>query len=227
MQPDAWMTRPPLFLVTGLPWPEDDGAAMAEAALAIAPDVTQAVRPVGSDGQPIPLGRDLAIMLAAGSECAAALYKRVLFMSDITRWLADTGRTWEHIGVDFATAQAELEQQSPALLVTVSRAAYNVLCCAARSPTMHHALGRAPEVTTDDREKLRAAIDARLDADWPGYITKALEGALPPARSSTSRHHEHLASSGDALDRRDRRDRSSPTSAPLRASHRRRTRFRP
>lgn len=54
-------------------------------------------------------------MLDAGSHCASALGKRVLFVSDISLWLADTGRNWENIRVDFATAQNELERQSPAL----------------------------------------------------------------------------------------------------------------
>jgi hypothetical protein len=57
MQPATWMTDPSWFLVTGLPWPEDqDDAEVAEAALAIAPHVTQMARPVGPDGKPIPLG---------------------------------------------------------------------------------------------------------------------------------------------------------------------------
>jgi hypothetical protein len=54
-------------------------------------------------------------MLDAGSQCASALGKRVLFVSDISLWLADTDRNWENIRVDFATAQNELERQSPAL----------------------------------------------------------------------------------------------------------------
>ena len=37
------------------------------------------------------------------------------------------------------------------------------------------------EVTTDEREKLRTALEARLDADWPIYIRKVLAGALPAA----------------------------------------------
>jgi hypothetical protein len=182
MQPAAWMTDPPLFLVTGLPWPEDsDGAEMAEAALAIAPSVTQTVRPMGTDGQPVPLGGDLALMLDAGSRCASALGKRVLIVSEITRWLADTGRTWEHIGVDFATALADLERQSPALIVTVSRTAYTVLCSAARNLTVHYTSGGFAKATTDEREMLRTALEARLDADWSVYIVKALAKALPAA----------------------------------------------
>lgn len=181
MQPAAWMTHPAWFLVTGLPWPEDDGAEKAEAALAIAPDVTRTVRPAGPDGQPGPLGRDLALMLDAGSQCAAALGKRVLFVSDITRWLADTGRTWEHIGVDFATAQNELGRQSPALLITVSRTAYTILCSAARNLTVYYSSGGMVEVTTDEREKVRTALEARLDADWPAYIKMVLGSAVPAA----------------------------------------------
>ena len=182
MQPAAWMTHPPLFLVTGLRWPDgDDGAEMAEAALAIAPDVTQTVRPVSPDGQPVPLGTDLALMLDAGGRCAAALGKRVLFVSDITRWLADTGQHWESIGVDFATAQNELERQSPALLITVSRTAYTILCSAARDLTVHYTSSGFAKLTTDEREKLRTALDARLDADWPAYITETLASAMPAA----------------------------------------------
>ena len=182
MQPAAWMTHPPSFLVTGLPWPEaTDGADMAEAALAIAPAVTQAVRPVGHDGQPVPIGPDLALMLDAGSQCAVALGKRVLLVSDITRWLADAGRTWEHIGVDFATAQNELERLSPALIVAVSRTAYATLCAVARDANVHRAPGRLAEVTGGEREKVRGALEARLDTDWPAYITKALASARPAA----------------------------------------------
>jgi hypothetical protein len=44
-------------------------------------------------------------MMDAGSRCAAALGKRVIFLSDITLWLSDIGLSWERVGVDFATAQ--------------------------------------------------------------------------------------------------------------------------
>ncbi|MGH3302355.1 MAG: hypothetical protein ACRDOK_11850, partial [Streptosporangiaceae bacterium] len=107
------------------------------------------------------------------------LGKRVLFVSDITRWLADTGRTWEHIGVDFATAQNELERQSPALIVAVSRTAHAILCAVARDPTVHYDPRRPAEVTPGEREKVRTSLEARLDADWPTYITKAIASALP------------------------------------------------
>jgi hypothetical protein len=182
MRPATWMTDPPWFLVTGLPWPEDQAdAGMAEAAFAIAPSVTQTVRPVGSDGKPIPLGHDLALMLDAGSQCAAALCTKVIFVSDIARWLADNGLDWERIGVDFPAAQKQLEQQSPGLFVMVSSRAYTILCSTARNLTIHYTDGTTAEIPPEERELVRASFEARLDADWPGYVTKALENARSAA----------------------------------------------
>jgi hypothetical protein len=182
MQPATWMTDPSWFLVTGLPWPEDQaGAGVAEAAFAIAPVVTQSVRPVGPDGKPIPLGPDLKRMLDAGSRHAAALRKRVIFLSDITRWLADIGLDWEGIGVDYPTAENELEQQSPGLFITVSSRAYTILCSTARNLTINYTDGSKAEIPPEERELLRANFDAQLDADWPGYITKALTSAQSAA----------------------------------------------
>ena len=182
MRPAAWMTDPSWFLVTGLPWPEyQAGAEIAEAALAIAPSVTQAVRPAGQDGKPVPLGHDLALMLDAGSRCAAALGKRVIFLSDITRWLADNGLDWERIGVNFSAAQNELEQQSPGLFVMVSSRAYTILCSTARNLTIHYTDGSKAEVPPEERELVRASFEARLDTDWPTYLTRALANAQPAA----------------------------------------------
>jgi hypothetical protein len=182
MQPATWMTDPSWFLVTGLPWPEDQSDAdVAEAAFAIAPYVTQAVRPAGRDGQPVPLGRDLALMLDAGSRCAAALGKRVLFLSEITRWLADIDLSWDRIGVDFETAQNELEQQAIGMYLALSQRAYTTLCSASRMLTIHDTSGRIAEIRPEDRELVRARLEEALDARWPGYVTKALADAQPAA----------------------------------------------
>jgi hypothetical protein len=182
MQPEAWMTDPSWFLVVGLPWPEYQAkAGMAEAAFAIAPDLTKVMRPVGSDGKPVPLGRDLALMLEAGSQCAAALVKRVIFLSDVTLWLSDTGRSWERIGVNFPAAQDELEQQKTGLFITVSRRAHMILCSAAHSLTIYCTDGNVAEVEPQERELLRASVEARLNTDWPSYIAQALAGAQPAA----------------------------------------------
>jgi len=182
MQPAPWMTDPPWFLVTGLAWPEaPDDPEIAEAAFAIAPDVTRAVRPIGPEGRPAPLGPDLAFLLDAGARCAAALGRRVIFLSDITRWLPETGLSWDRIGVDFPTAQNELEQQSPGLFIMVSSRAYTILCSTARNLTVHYTDGSKAEAPPGEREFLRADFEARLEADWPGFITKALANAQPAA----------------------------------------------
>jgi hypothetical protein len=182
MQPTTWMTNPPWFLVTGLPWPENQGDAGAtEAALAIAPSVTQVARPVGPDGKPVPLGRDLARMLGTGSRCAAALGKRVIFLSDITRWLADIGLSWERIGVDFPAAQNELEHQAVGLYLELSQRAYTILCSTACTLTIHYTSGDIVEVPPEERELLRAKFEAALNAGWPGYVTQALAKAQPAA----------------------------------------------
>jgi len=182
MQPATWMTDPSWFLVTGLPWPEDQAdAEIAEAAFAIAPYVTQAVRPVGPDGEPVPLRRDLALILDAGSRCAATLGKRVLFLSDITLWLADIGLSWERIGVDFSAAQNELEQQGIGVYLSLSQRAHAILCSAARTLTIYYASGGRAEVPPEDRELVRTSVEATLDADWPSYVTQALAGIQPAA----------------------------------------------
>ena len=182
MQPEAWMTDPSWFLVVGLPWPEDHAHAdVAEAAFAIAPFVTQAVRPIGPDGIPVPLGRDLELMVDAGSRCAAALGKRVLFLTDITRWLADLGLTWEHIGVSFETAQNELERQPIGMCLSVSQRAHAILCSAARTLTIHCMSGGAVQVPPESREMVRTNFEAALNAGWPGYATQALASAQPAA----------------------------------------------
>lgn len=177
-QPPTWMTDPSWFLVAGLPWPEHQpDVEVAEAALAIAPYVTQTVRPVGPNGEPVPLGRDLALMLDAGSRCAAALGKRVLFLSDITRWLADICVSWERIGVSFENAQNELEQQKIGMYLSVSQRAYAILCSAARTLTIQDTSGGVAEVLLEDRELVRASFEAALDADWPGYVAEAIVSA--------------------------------------------------
>jgi hypothetical protein len=182
MQPAMWMTNPSWFLITALPWPEDQADAdVAEAAFAIAPYVTQAVRPAGPDGKTVPLGRDLSLMLDAGSRCAAALGKRVLFLSDVTCWLAEIGLGWERIGVDFQTAENELEQQTIGMYLALSQWAYAILCAASQTVTVHCTSGLTADVPLHDRELVRAKLEAALDARWPGYVTRALANAQSAA----------------------------------------------
>ena len=181
MQLATWMTDPSWFLIAGLPWPEHHvDADVAEAAFAVAPSVTEAVRPAGPDGEPVPLGRDLALMLDAGSRCAAALGKRVLFLADISRWLADIGQSWERIGVGFDTALAELGQ-GIGVYLSISQRAHAVLCSPTRTLMICYTSGRRVESGDEDRELLRAQLEAVLDSGWPGYVTRVLAGVSSAA----------------------------------------------
>jgi hypothetical protein len=59
------------------------------------------------------------------------------------RWLADIRLSWERIGVDFPTAQHELEQQSPGVVITVSQLGeHHPADLGARRPS-----GLSPKVT--------------------------------------------------------------------------------
>jgi hypothetical protein len=119
-------------------------------------------------------------MLDAGSRCAAALGKRVIFLSGITRWLAHIGLCWERIGVDFRVAQNELEHQVVGLYLELSERTYTILCSTAHTLTIHYTSGDIAEVPPEERELLRAKLETALNAGWPGYVTQALAKA-PPA----------------------------------------------
>jgi hypothetical protein len=80
------------------------------------------------------------------------------------------------------TAQDELEQQQQTgLFITVSRRAHMILCSAAHSLTIYCTDGNVAEVGPEEREMVRASFEARLNADWPSYITHALASAQPAA----------------------------------------------
>ena len=105
----------------------------------------------------------------------------MLFLSDITRWLADIGLNWDRIGVDFETAQNELEQQAIGIYLALSQRAYMILCSASRTLTIHDTSGRTAEIPPEDRELVRTKLEEVLDARWPRYVTKALMNAQPAA----------------------------------------------
>ena len=184
-QLETWINNPSWFLVAGLPWPEDQAAAdVAECAFAIAPDVTEVVRPVGADGAPVPLGRDLALLLDAASRCAAALGKRVLFVADISRWLYDLGLSWEDIGVSFETALNELCRQGIGMYLALSEWSHSVLCSPTRTMIMFYPSGRRVESGDEDRDLVRAQFEEVLDSGWPGYVTRVLADVQPSGAAS-------------------------------------------
>jgi hypothetical protein len=67
------------------------------------------------------------------------------------------------------------------LYLTVSSRAYTILCSTTRNLTLYYTSGGTAEVPPEEREQVRASFQARLHADWPGYITKTLASAQPAA----------------------------------------------
>ena len=52
-----------------------------------------------------------------------------------------------------------------------------ILCSAAHRLTIYCTDGNVAEVTPEERELIRASFEARLNADWPNYITQVLASA--------------------------------------------------
>ena len=96
-------------------------------------------------------------------------------------WLAGIGLSLECLGVDFHTAENELEQQAIGMYLAVSRRAHSVLCSASDTLTIHYTSGLTAEVRPEDRELIRAKLAEALDTDWRGYVTTALAAAQPAA----------------------------------------------
>ncbi len=156
--------RPPAWLVFGLPWPED-AQDMAEAAYAVAP--------VTVPRSLVPL--ELTKILDYTEHYARERSLRVVFFSDLTRWLSDLGTTWLDQDVDWQEAQrTAIELPILGLFLTVSHRAYLHLCDTSRSGfTVYNRDGTTETPPASEREDVRAALVEILDQDWPGYVEQA------------------------------------------------------
>lgn len=158
--------HPPFWMLFGLPWPDAD-AEMAEAAMVLAPHCVRE--------------RDL-------SENAADIlgftrlyarehpHRRMVFLTDVTRWLSRQDSGWPQVGVDFEGGLQELTR-APVLgmYVTVSWRAYMHLTNATLvSHTVHYLDGTSEVLTEEERERVRAALDDKIAVDWPDYIRSML-----------------------------------------------------
>jgi len=56
-----------------------------------------------------------------------------------------------------------------------------ILCSAGRTLTIYSTSDSAADVPLEERELVRASFEARMNADWPSFITKALASAQPAA----------------------------------------------
>lgn len=151
---------PPAWLVFGLEWPED-ADDVAEAAYAMAPaTVPRSVMPP-----------DVVTILDFAETYARDRSVRVVFFSDLTRWLSDNGTSWAARDIDWVVAQDTIRETSIlAVYLAVNRRTYTHLCDASRRRTLHHLDGSTEVLSADEREEVRSALLGVLEREWPGYV---------------------------------------------------------
>jgi hypothetical protein len=138
---------------------------MGEGAFAIAPR---------SVGKSIPQYVDgvLGVTAVYAKEHPA---QRVVWFTDVTRWLDARGHSWASLDIDWERALMEI-QELPilGLYITVSRRAYTHLANAAKRATIFYDDGTSEPLTEKEREAVRAALEKTLDSDWPPYVRAML-----------------------------------------------------
>jgi hypothetical protein len=155
------LLHPAYWLVHGLPCNGD--GSLAEAALAIAP----AMIPRET------LSRDAVQILGCADLYARKHGSRVIFFSDLTRMFTAAGTSWAQLGVDWESALQELEDGPPQLFLTISGRAHLFICNPATDLLIAGPDG-AQEAAEAERQLVRQAITAKLDADWPLYMQQII-----------------------------------------------------
>jgi hypothetical protein len=158
--------HPPYWFMFALNWPPGE-AGMAEAAYAIAPECTS------QKGLPENVKDVLAVTFLYVKEHPA---QRVVWFTDITRWLGARNQDWFSLGIDWEDALLSIpELPILGLYVTVSVRAYWHLTDAAERYRIHFNDGTSETLTPEERQAVHGAFERQLDADWPPYIRTMLE----------------------------------------------------
>jgi hypothetical protein len=160
------LTGPPYWLVYGLPWPEDAApGAMAEAAFAFAPLVTGPLRRAAKD------------VVYVADVYHSQVGGRVVFFSDLTRFLAQEHTSWQERRTEWELAFRQLDEGEggatpvPCRYIQVSRRGHAILCDASVDGlTFFHSDGTRERVTEQERAAVRDAFADALARDWPPYI---------------------------------------------------------
>jgi hypothetical protein len=158
--------HPPYWMMFALPWPQEPGVTMAEAAFAFAP------RTVSLKG----LQKDVEDVLDY-----TTLYtrqypgQRVVWVTDVTRWLDAQGGSWSALGVDWERALMALTKMPIlGLFITVSDRAYSHLINTADIFEVHFRGGGSEILTSEERQVVHDHFERKLDADWPPYVQRML-----------------------------------------------------
>ncbi|GAB1818187.1 hypothetical protein HerbRD11066_13510 [Herbidospora sp. RD11066] len=98
--------------------------------------------------------------------------QRVVWFSDITRWLEwEKGSSWRALDVDWEYALEELpERPLLGLYLTVSKRAYWYLINTAKRHEVFYTNGYSEILTDEERVAVHDDFARRLNVDWPKYI---------------------------------------------------------
>jgi hypothetical protein len=101
--------------------------------------------------------------------------RRMIWFSDVTRWLDTQGSGWNALGVNWESALAALaEMPVLGLYMTVSYRAYCHLIDTAQHFTVHYLDGASEELTPEERQKIHDVFEEKLDKDWPPHVRRML-----------------------------------------------------
>jgi hypothetical protein len=104
--------------------------------------------------------------------------ERMVWFSDLTRWLDGRGNGWAALGIDGRQALLRMpELNIVGLYMTISKRAHHHLINTAERLSVHHPGGGSEVLGGDERERVRAAFLDQLDRDWPELIAE-LRGRL-------------------------------------------------
>ncbi|GLZ01947.1 hypothetical protein [Actinoplanes sp. NBRC 103695] len=159
------LAQPPYWLVFGLPWPAGQEPAR-EAVAAIAPPLVT---------RDTSLPRDVGDVLAMADAYQRMSGGRVVFLSDLTKWLDQRGSSWAARGTGYEGALAFLlgrQSSTPLMYLTITQRAHVIICDASREGvTLHFTNGAPPErVSTQERQLVHQVLEQQLVADWPPYM---------------------------------------------------------
>jgi hypothetical protein len=155
--------NPKYWFMFTLEWPED-ATSMAEAAAVFAPSTIP--RDIVSP--------NLKTLLEVVDKYAASRERRLHWLSDIARWLALDGLTWDDFDVDWMGAIDEL-CSTPFLRLdlTLSSIAYAYVGDpSSKSMTLYFPDGSTEVATDEEREKIREAFTDLIAHDWPEYVAR-------------------------------------------------------
>jgi hypothetical protein len=159
------LVDPSYWLVHGLPW-SGGPAGMQPAAAAIAPAV------VHRDGLP----PDAARILEVADAFHAQHGMRVVFFSDLTRWLDTQGHDWPSVGADWERGIAACDEL-PGIPLTISQRAHIIICDASHDgATVQRPDGSTEQITPQEREVVHQVIERQLTADWPPFARTLATG---------------------------------------------------